>query len=116
MNNIINSANCLNTIRLVAALEVALGHIAHHLNVYMPPVIDKVLHYFHGVPIFFVLSGFLIWQSIDRCKDFSTYFKKRVLRIYPELWFCLLFEILAIIFFYHNWNGSLYNEIAHLKN
>lgn len=104
MNNIINSANCLNTIRIIAALEVALGHIAHHLNVYMPPVIDKVLHYFHGVPIFFVLSGFLIWQSIDRCKDFSTYFKKRVLRIYPELWFCLLFEILAIIFFYHNWN------------
>ena len=56
MNNIINSPNCLNTIRLVAALEVALGHIAHHLNVYMPPVIDKVLHYFHGVPIFFVRS------------------------------------------------------------
>lgn len=104
MNNIINSANCLNTIRIIAALEVAIGHITYHLNVHIPTFIGKIMHYFHGVPIFFMLSGFLIWQSIDRCKDFSTYFRKRVLRIYPELWFCLFVEILSIVLFYQNWN------------
>ena len=104
MNNVITLKNCLNTIRIIAALEVAIGHITYHLNVHIPTLIGKIMNYFHGVPIFFVLSGFLIWQSIDRCKDFSTYFRKRVLRIYPELWFCLFVEILSIVLFYQNWN------------
>lgn len=77
--------NCLNLIRIIAALNVFYGHAMTHLNVKIPTVISKVIGIFQGVPIFFILSGFLIWMSIERTPTFASYCKKRILRLYPEL-------------------------------
>jgi peptidoglycan/LPS O-acetylase OafA/YrhL len=52
---------------------------------------------FHGVAIFFVVSGFLISASYERSTSLVNYLKNRALRIYPALWLCLLFSI-AIVF------------------
>ena len=43
-----------------------------------------------GVPIFFGLSGLLIYFSLCRDNDFGRYLKNRFLRIYPELWLILI--------------------------
>ena len=63
--------------------------------------------FFIGVPIFFFLSGFLIWQSISNSKNFQEYLKKRVYRIYPELWGGIVLSIITILMFYYlsniNW-------------
>lgn len=53
-----------------------------------------------GVPIFFMLSGYLIFMSLSKQRDWKSFLSKRVLRLYPELWLCLVLEILSIIIFF----------------
>ena len=60
--------------------------------------------YFRGVPIFFAMSGFLIWFSIERTNSYSAYLKKRFFRIYPELWVGVFVEIITILILYDEWN------------
>jgi peptidoglycan/LPS O-acetylase OafA/YrhL len=45
---------------------------------------------------FFVLSGFLIRQSLDRSSSLKSFFKKRALRIAPGLWMAILFTVFII--------------------
>jgi peptidoglycan/LPS O-acetylase OafA/YrhL len=66
------------------------------------PWFTQFINFFYGVPIFFVLSGFLIWNSISKSKSYKDYAKKRFWRIYPELWVAVLIEIIAILIFYSN--------------
>ena len=70
------------------------------MGVTMPRWVDVTFGYFQGVPIFFLLSGFLIWDSVERSSNYPDYLKKRFWRIYPELWLGIFVEIVAIIVFY----------------
>lgn len=92
--------NSLNTIRLLAAISVMFGHACTHLSVERPIILSQVLEFFFGVPIFFAMSGYLIWNSVGKSKDFLSYAKKRFWRIYPELWVGVAVEIVSIILFY----------------
>ena len=95
-------SNCLNTIRLIAAFQVLIGHAEVHFKIdFLPAFIAPLLNVFQGVPIFFILSGFLIWDSIKRTKDLKTFCKKRVFRLYPELWcgVAVNFLLITILFF-----------------
>jgi peptidoglycan/LPS O-acetylase OafA/YrhL len=56
-----------------------------------------------GLSGFFVISGFFIFQSLERSKSLQEYFKKRFLRLFPALFFVLLFSVLLAPFVY---NGS----------
>lgn len=86
--------NNFDLIRLLAAMQVALGHSISHLdiNIYIP-----LLQYFPGVPIFFFVSGFLISLSYERSASFSIYSKNRFLRIYPALWVCLILSLVSVV-------------------
>lgn len=65
--------NCLNTVRLFAALSVTYGHVVRHLQISIPPLrlfglridVQAALTAVHNcvwsVPLFFFLSGFLLW-------------------------------------------------------
>lgn len=46
----------------------------------------KLINAFPGVPIFFVVSGFLIAGSYLRQAEYSDYITNRAFRIYPALW------------------------------
>ncbi len=92
--------NSLNTIRLIAALQVFYGHAVVHMNLPSNHIVSSVFSVFQGVPIFFILSGFLIWNSLDRTPDIKSYVKKRVLRLYPELWCAVVLSILSIVILY----------------
>lgn len=96
--------NSFNLIRMLAAIQVMYGHVNGHLEINMPWVISQVVGgIFYGVPIFFTLSGFLIWHSAERSENYWTYIRKRFLRIYPELWVAVVFEIIAVIIFYKDY-------------
>jgi peptidoglycan/LPS O-acetylase OafA/YrhL len=93
----ISRTNNFDLIRLFAALQVVVWHLRDFLGLTAPAKsFFYVLRYFPGVPIFFILSGFLIFSSFDRNKDVKQYFKNRVLRIFPALWvaFIVLFGVL----------------------
>ena len=98
----ISRDNSLNLIRLLCCLQIFAGHMMYHLEVQFPFVIDRFLHFFSGLPIFFMLSGFLIYKSIERTPDTKTFFLKRVLRLFPELWVCVLVELICILIFNHD--------------
>lgn len=97
MTKPVHTADCLNTIRLIAALEVLYYHAKMHLGITTPYLLDEFIRFFHGVPIFFTMSGFLIWMSIGRSANFGQYCKKRFWRIFPELWVAVLVEIIVLI-------------------
>ncbi|EHF05353.1 hypothetical protein HMPREF1020_02680 [Clostridium sp. 7_3_54FAA] len=94
------SINCFNFIRLLATLQVFFGHALLHLDIAVSPIVPLVLRSFQGVPVFFIMSGFLIWNSLERTPRFNIYVKKRVLRLYPELWLGVLLSALSIIVLY----------------
>lgn len=98
--------NALNTLKTLAAIQVAYLHIINHLEIQMPNLVTSILGVFMGVPIFFVLSGYLIWTSVGRSENFASYAKKRAVRIFPELWIGVAIEIGVILLLFKekiNW-------------
>jgi peptidoglycan/LPS O-acetylase OafA/YrhL len=55
-----------------------------------------------GVKGFFIISGFLIFQSLERSDSLIDYYWKRVLRLFPALAVVLLLTILLAPFVYQN--------------
>lgn len=95
-----NNANTLNNfdiIRLFAALEVAISHTASHLNIELPAIF-QILGYFPGVPIFFFISGYLIYQSYSNIQEakIKVFFTNRFLRLYPALFFCFFITVVSL--------------------
>lgn len=92
--------NNFNLIRILAAIQVFITHGIDHLNIkteWLLFIYYKFLIYFPGVPIFFTISGFLIYASYDRHHtDIRNFFRNRILRIYPGLFFCILFTIFLL--------------------
>lgn len=86
--------NNFDAVRVFAAAQVAVFHCANHLKL-MAFAGPETLFFraLPGVPVFFVVSGFLISMSYERNSDVRQYAWNRVLRIYPALWVCLILSI-----------------------
>lgn len=80
--------NNFNLIRLAAATQVLIVHVANHIGFDHPLL--SVLKLFPGVPIFFFISGYLIYASFNRLtpSGWKTFYLNRVVRIYPALIAC----------------------------
>ena len=75
-------------LRGIAALTVMLCHFATDiLDAHIHPVGSQFVPYLisgrHGVELFFMISGFLITQSMMRHANAAEFMKDRALRIYP---------------------------------
>jgi len=104
MNSNLNLRNnCLTLIKLIAAFQVMLSHVIEHLSLPFPKWAGMILGYYNGVPVFFAISGFLIWFSVERSSSYGAYLKKRFWRIYPELWVAVILEIITLLIFYSGW-------------
>lgn len=90
--------NNLDLIRLAAALQVLLFHTIYQLGIDRPVWLEP-LAVLHGVPIFFVVSGFLVSASYERRTSLTDYARKRALRIFPALWVCIVVTIVVASFF-----------------
>lgn len=62
-----------------------------------------------GLSGFFIISGFFIFQSLERSKNLIDYLKKRFLRLFPALFFVLLFSLILGLIVYES-------EIPYFKN
>src|SRR5258708_20516048 len=90
--------NNFDLLRIFAASQVLVCHTVLHLRVSAPQWLMQLVNAFPGVPIFFVISGFLISLSYERSSGLKSYCRNRVLRIYPGLWCCILSTILVAAF------------------
>jgi peptidoglycan/LPS O-acetylase OafA/YrhL len=99
--------NNFDIIRLLAAFQVALIHTTTYLDYRAGWLF--VLKYFPGVPIFFFISGFLIYQSycnieINRLRVFFT---NRFLRLFPALYVCFVATVVTIYFSGYTFGSSI---------
>jgi peptidoglycan/LPS O-acetylase OafA/YrhL len=84
--------NNFDLIRLLAACQVVAMHVGEHMEIAVPGVFT----FFPGVPIFFIVSGFLVTASLARCATLGEYFRNRALRIYPALWAMTLVSLILL--------------------
>ena len=91
--------NNFDLIRLLAALQVAIVHTMLALKLYgiNATFFNLGVRMFPGVPIFFVISGFLISKSYERSNSLRDYYRNRCLRIFPALWVCLAASVGVIL-------------------
>lgn len=91
--------NNIDLLRLFAATQVVVFHIAEHLHhaqrLENPALM--VLSYFPGVPLFFFLSGLLIPQSFLRAPSIMDYVTNRALRLYPALVVCVALTVVIVL-------------------
>lgn len=60
-----------------------------------------------GAELFFMISGFVILISLENSKDFITFFKKRILRIYPAFFISCIILLFVYIFFREGRVGNI---------
>jgi peptidoglycan/LPS O-acetylase OafA/YrhL len=89
------TANNFDLIRLLAALQVMLKHALVHLGFDSPWT--ELLGIFPGVPVFFFISGYLIFQSHSNSRSLTQFAINRLLRIYPALIGCFVVSIAAVV-------------------
>lgn len=91
----------IQVLRAVAVILVVLFHLAPYESKVMKPDLPLIWYFeyfgYGGVNLFFVISGFIICY-ITKSHWFEppywrTYMAKRVWRIYPVYWLCLLIGI-----------------------
>lgn len=93
--------NNFDLLRLFAAYQVVFFHASIHLEYQSTStaytILTDIYYFFPGVPVFFIISGFLISSSLERNREnLKYYFVSRFLRIYPGLWGAFLFSWVAI--------------------
>ena len=95
--------NNFDLVRLLAASQVVVGHICTEVAPAGSAVLLPAVWWmgvFPGVPIFFTVSGFLIYWSFERNADhIGSFFKNRFLRIYPGLWVCFAVTLAVLAVF-----------------
>lgn len=89
--------NAIGFIRLILAIFVIVQH-SYVLLGHADPLSGIGLISFGalGVNGFFILSGFLITSSWLNSKNLINYVWRRILRILPAFWICLLFTTLIV--------------------
>lgn len=84
----------LDILRICAALMVFTVHF--FIFVDAPNAISKITANFSsGVALFFMMSGYLMMQSLDKSANYGTYLKKRVARIIPSYYAIVIVAILV---------------------
>lgn len=102
-----NQQNSFNFLRLIAALSVVLFHTWHFsqgknqandpITIFFAPHINLGEL---AVALFFFISGLLVSRSFCNDPHFGRFLIRRLARILPGLWFCLLISCLFASLFY----------------
>lgn len=93
----------LDGFRAIAILAVVLYHYYYccdgkqdGVSLYQYPAIDAFKYGFYGVQLFFVISGFVIYRSLQRSSNASDFLAKRYMRLLPAMVLCSLISYLVL--------------------
>ena len=90
--------NALDVFRLIATLQVFFGHLITQFHLDTAPVYNAV-YFVRGVPILFVLCGFLAAMSLDKY-PLKQWLVGRFVRIVPAFWVCIAVNTVIILLAY----------------
>jgi len=108
----------LTGLRIVAALWVVLFHFSNTIYIAWPfslnfkPVLSQG---YNGVPLFFLLSGYIIWHNygspdILAPRNYVSFLWKRMARLWPVNLLTAIFAIFILyrqVYTYHNWGAAV---------
>jgi peptidoglycan/LPS O-acetylase OafA/YrhL len=82
----------VDVLRGLAALWVMLSHYSPHWNDKLEPTFVLVPNDtgIWAVKLFFVISGFVIFMTLDRCRSLNDFAVLRFSRLYPTYWASLI--------------------------
>lgn len=98
------NSQAFDCFRALAVTSIMLGHFAS-AHPEMPSFLNGVmiLPFYYGVPIFFIISGYLLTASFQSIQEkypklktaYSIFIKKRIYRIYPAYFVALMVMFIA---------------------
>lgn len=93
----------LDAIRGIAAIAVVFYHYTfRHLKLYPHDLLHSQYKFAYGnlgVELFFILSGFVIFMSIQKVKNPFEFLIKRFIRLYPTYWIAAIFTGFLLFIF-----------------
>lgn len=89
--------NGISLLRVIAVFMILMVHFGQSLP-FPGFVHTPIVWCQHGVQLFFLISGFLIFKSLDRDSDVKRFYRKRILRIVPVSYAVILINIIAFAF------------------
>ncbi|MCL7764554.1 acyltransferase [Polaribacter sp. Z014] len=92
----------LDAIRGIAIMLVLLSHYTWAFDYHFNTLSEHKFHFFYGdfgVQIFFIISGFVIFMSLQNITQIKQFIIARFSRLYPTYWICMFLTILIIFFF-----------------
>lgn len=94
----------LDGLRGIAALAVVLYHFTtrfeQRFDTDLSTKVWEFKYGFYGVDLFFIISGFVIFMTVEKVRTPAEFAYKRFIRLYPTFWLCLL-----ITFLFTTWYG-----------
>lgn len=89
----------LDALRGLAALSVVLYHYTTRYFKLFDPKFENYFEFNYGnmgVELFFILSGYVIFMSLNRTKNPIEFLYKRFLRLYPVYWICMIITFICV--------------------
>lgn len=111
MNSRINS---LDVLRGLAALSVFFYHITYGFDYGMDTISSDRIYFpygKYGVHLFFIISGFVIFMTIEKLNSIQKFAINRITRLYPTYWVCLIITILLTSFLKDNYSQFSIKQI-----
>lgn len=91
----------LDALRGIAAIIVLISHYSwayhHYFNILKP----KSFYFKYGdwgVQFFFIISGFVIFMTLEKVTSVKNFALARFFRLYPVYWFCMFLTLIFLYF------------------
>ena len=91
----------LDGFRAIAIISVILYHYFYKWNDVVYPYFGGAFFHqgYRGVPFFFIISGFVICNTLETTSNFILFWKKRLIRLLPSLLIASVFTFIVIFMF-----------------
>lgn len=93
----------LDGLRGIALLSVLLYHyttkFGEKFNTTLSTSVWEFSYGRYGVELFFIISGFVIYKTIERVHSPAEFLYKRIVRLYPTFWLCLGLTYVSMLYF-----------------
>lgn len=84
-------------LRGIAIILVVFYHYTSYLRD-QPNSLYRIFNYgYHGVELFFIISGFVIYFTLDKYRDSTRFVIARFCRLYPVYW-CSICLVLVLVY------------------